>query len=328
MTDAPAQTEVTLYTDGACDPNPGPGGWAVLLLFGDHQKTLTGSDLKTTNNRMELQAVISGLEALSRPCRVRLFTDSRKICAQGCNGIPGALEGQRLAHLGQGASGQPRAMGGPDAALQRHAIEWHWVKGHAGDPHNEAVDRLATGMIARPALPTGDTNATHIFAAASCLGAAGPGGWAAVVRAGSDTRELSGRETQTSANRLHLLAVVRGLEALPAGAAAHVYTPSDYVAQGAEHWVTNWARNGWQTKQGQAVKHSELWQAILQARQQRRIQWHCLKNEAARPDEFSGPTNWRAAQRDKGAEKMRAGSGPVPAHCPLSFFPDISKEAR
>ena len=64
-----------------------------------------------------------------------------------------------------------------------------------------------------------------------------------------------------------------------------MYTPSDYVAQGAEHWVKQWARNGWQTKQGQPVKHAELWQAILQARQQHSVEWHCLKNEAARPEE-------------------------------------------
>jgi len=284
LSDVAAPRDVTLYTDGACDPNPGPGGWAVLLLFGDHQKTLTGSAPKTTNNRMELQAVISGLEALTRPCRVRLCTDSEYVH----KGVTEYMERWKTRGWRTSAK-EPVAnrelWEALDAALQRHTIEWNWVKGHAGDPHNETVDRLATGMIARPALPTADTTATHIFAGASCLGASGPGGWAAVVRAGTAARELSGREAQTSANRLHLLAVVQGLGALPAGAAAHVYTPSDYVAQGAEHWVKQWARNGWQTKQGQAVKHSELWQTILQARQQRSIQWHCLKNEAARPDE-------------------------------------------
>ena len=284
MTDTPAPIDVTLYTDGACDPNPGPGGWAALLLFGDRQKALIGSDPNTTNNRMELQAVIAGLEALTRPCRVRLYTDSEYV-HKGVTEYLARWKAKGWRTSAKAPVANRELWEALDATLQRHVIEWHWVKGHAGDPHNEEVDRLATGMIARRALPTADTTATHIFAGASCLGATGPGGWAAVVRAGQAARELSGRETQASANRLHLLAVVRGLEALAAGAAAHVYTPSDYVAQGAEHWVKQWARNGWQTKQGQPVKHADLWLAILQAQQQHSIQWHCLKGEAARPDE-------------------------------------------
>jgi ribonuclease HI len=121
------------------------------------------------------------------------------------------------------------------------------------------------------------------------------------MRVGETSRELSGRETQTSANRLHLLAVVRGVEALPDGLGAHVYTPSDYLAQGAEHWVKQWARNGWQTKQGQPVKHAELWQAILRAQQQHSLRWHCLKTEAVRPEESK-----RADELARAAASARA----------------------
>ncbi|HEY4722954.1 MAG TPA: RNase H family protein, partial [Anaerolineae bacterium] len=77
MTSSPDLSEVIIYTDGACDPNPGPGGWAAILRFGAHEKTLTGRDPDTTNNRMELQAVIAALSALKQPCRVILHTDSR-----------------------------------------------------------------------------------------------------------------------------------------------------------------------------------------------------------------------------------------------------------
>jgi len=279
-----SETDVSVYTDGACDPNPGPGGWAVVLLFGTQKKTLTGGDLKTTNNRMELQAVIAGLQSLTRPCRVRLHTDSEYVR----KGVSEYLE--RWKAKGWRTAGkQPVAnrelWEALDEAAERHSVEWIWVKGHAGDPYNEEVDRLAVGMIARPDLPTGDQRAAHIFVGASCLGASGPGGWAAVVRDGESVRELAGREERTSANRLHLQAVVGGLGALAAGAAAHVYTPSDYVAQGAEHWVKQWARNGWQTKDGQPVKHSDLWRAIRQAEQEHKLEWHCLKNEADRPRE-------------------------------------------
>jgi ribonuclease HI len=122
-----------------------------------------------------------------------------------------------------------------------------------------------------------DQSAAHVFIGASCLGATGPGGWAAVVRDAEGTRELSGHEEKTSANRLHLLAVVCGLAALPEGLGAHVYTASHYVAQGAERWVRAWARNGWRTKEDQPVKHSELWQAILAAQSEHSITWHALK---------------------------------------------------
>lgn len=284
MVDTPEPPDVTLYTDGACDPNPGPGGWAVLLLFGRHRKTLTGRSPATTNNQMELQAVISGLAALNRPCRVRLHTDSEYVQ----KGVTEWLarwkaKGWRTSDKKPVAN---RALWEAlDAAMARHTVEWVWVKGHAGDPHNEEVDRLAVAMISRPELPTADQGAAHVFIGASCLGATGPGGWAAVVRDAEGTRELSGREEKTSANRLHLLAVVRGLAALPEGLSAHVYTASDYVAQGAERWVRAWARNGWRTKEGQPVKHSELWQAILAAQGERRVTWHALKNEKERPEE-------------------------------------------
>jgi|SRR5579859_713091 len=284
MTGNVTPTEVTVYTDGACDPNPGPGGWAVVLLFGTQKKTLTGGDLKTTNNRMELQAVIAGLQSLTRPCRVRLHTDSEYVR----KGVSEYLERWKAKGWRTSAK-QPVAnrelWEALDQATERHRVEWIWVKGHAGDPYNEEVDRLAVGMIARPDLPTGDPRATHIFAGASCLGASGPGGWAAVVRDGQSVRELAGREARTSANRLHLQAVVAGLGALAEDAAAHVYTPSDYVAQGAQHWVKQWARNDWQTKDGQPVKHRDLWQAIRQAEQQHKLEWHCLKTAVARPDE-------------------------------------------
>src|SRR5574341_2557595 len=141
------------------------------------------------------------------------------------------------------------------------------------------LDRLAVSMIPRSMLLLGDKDAAHIFTGVSCLGQTGPGGWAVVVRAGEAVRELSGREVQTSANRLHLLAAAKGLEAVPEGRRVHLYTPSDYAAQGAQHWVKTWAAQGWRTKGGQPVKHREIWQAIAAASQARHVEWHCLKGE-------------------------------------------------
>lgn len=136
---------VELFTDGACDPNPGPGGWAVLLRSAGQEKELTGGEPRTTNNRMELTAALQGLNALKRPCRVRLYTDSEYLKRGVTEWMPGwrrrgwkRKEGElKNADLWQAL----------DAALQRHQVEWTWVRGHAGHPENERVDRLARAAI-------------------------------------------------------------------------------------------------------------------------------------------------------------------------------------
>ncbi len=141
-----ADEAVEIYTDGACRGNPGPGGWAAVLSMRGHVKELSGAESHTTNNRMELQAVISALQALKRPVSARLYTDSQYVR----NGI--------LSWLPQWKSrGWKTADKRPvknqdlwellDAEAARHRIEWHWVKGHAGVPGNERCDALANAAI-------------------------------------------------------------------------------------------------------------------------------------------------------------------------------------
>ena len=146
MSDA-SPRRVTLYTDGACSGNPGPGGWGVLMLYGDARKTLNGGEENTTNNRMELMAAIMGLESLTRPCAVDLWTDSQYV-KQGMS--------QWLA--GWKRNGWKTADKKPvknmdlwqrlDDAVQRHDVTFHWVKGHAGHEQNEEVDELARAGMA------------------------------------------------------------------------------------------------------------------------------------------------------------------------------------
>ncbi len=136
------QRRVTIYTDGACSGNPGPGGWGALLRWGDTLKEMNGGEPLTTNNRMELMAAIMALEALKRPCVVDLWTDSQYVR----QGITSWLYGWK-------ANGWKTADKKPvknaelwqrlDAARHRHEVHWHWVKGHAGHPENERVDELA-----------------------------------------------------------------------------------------------------------------------------------------------------------------------------------------
>jgi ribonuclease HI len=278
VTDQPA---VIIYTDGACDPNPGPGGWAAVLRFGAHEKVLTGHEPRTTNNRMELQAVIAALNALKQPCRVALHTDSTYV-QKGVTEYLDRWKAKGWQTADKKAVANQDLWQALDEAVQHHQIEWVWVQGHAGDPLNERVDRLAVSMIPRSALPLDDAQAFHIFTGVSCSRSIG--GWAAIIKHGDATQTISGHEDETSANRLHLLAAQKGLAAAPAGSIIHVYTPSDYAAQGATQWVKSWAAQGWLTKEGQPVKHREVWQAIVTASQDRQVKWHSLKDEV-RPAE-------------------------------------------
>jgi ribonuclease HI len=139
-------TAVTIYTDGACRGNPGPGGWGVLMIAGNTRKTLSGSESNTTNNRMELTAAIEALRALSRPVDVALYTDSKYVCDGFRDWLPNwKRRGWKTAD--RKPVKNVDLWEALDAAAQPHRIAWHWVKGHAGDPGNEEADALASAAI-------------------------------------------------------------------------------------------------------------------------------------------------------------------------------------
>lgn len=133
---------IEIYTDGACSGNPGPGGWGALLRSGRHEKEICGGEIETTNNRMEMQAVIEALKLLKKPSSVALYTDSQYVM----QGITEWMDGWK-------AKGWKTASKKPvknkdlwqeiDALVQRHDVTFHWVKGHAGHPENERADALA-----------------------------------------------------------------------------------------------------------------------------------------------------------------------------------------
>lgn len=137
---------VKIYTDGACSGNPGPGGWGAVLLLDALEEDLFGGEPQTTNNRMELMAVISALEALSKPCQISLYTDSKYVQ----DGITSWMQNWKK-------NGWMTAAKKPvknqdlwmrlDAATSPHTIAWHWVKGHAGDEYNERADDLARSAV-------------------------------------------------------------------------------------------------------------------------------------------------------------------------------------
>lgn len=136
------EDQVEIWTDGACKGNPGVGGWGVLMKFGQVEKTLHGGEMLTTNNRMEMTAVIEALTALKRPCQVKLNIDSQYVMKGMTEWIHGwKLKGWRTADKKPVKNADLWQK--LDEQVQRHQITWRWVKGHAGDPGNERADLLA-----------------------------------------------------------------------------------------------------------------------------------------------------------------------------------------
>jgi ribonuclease HI len=141
-------TEVDIFTDGACRGNPGPGGWAALLVFGKERREVSGAEATTTNNRMELAAAIGGLNALKRRCAVKLYTDSKYVLQGITEWLPNwKARGWRTAARTPVKNQDLWQL--LDAAAATQEVQWIWVKGHSGDAGNEYVDQLANAAIDR-----------------------------------------------------------------------------------------------------------------------------------------------------------------------------------
>ena len=140
---------VEIFTDGACSGNPGPGGWGVLLRMRGVEKELSGGDRRTTNNRMELMAAIRGLEALERPVRVRLTTDSTYV-KDGITKWIGAWKQRGWKTAAKKPVKNQDLWRRLETALAPHEVSWHWVKAHAGHAENDRVDALARAAIPSP----------------------------------------------------------------------------------------------------------------------------------------------------------------------------------
>ncbi|MCP4427515.1 MAG: ribonuclease HI [Chloroflexi bacterium] len=271
--------KVVIYSDGGADPNPGIGGWAAVLRFGRHEKELWGNDPDTTNNRMELMAAIGALRALKRPSQVEFHTDSQYLR----RGITEWIEkwaANEWIHKG----GRPVSNADLWQALwplvKRHEIEWHWVKGHAGDPMNERVDALARQArleITPDAQISEDV--PRLYLRSSCKGNPGPGGWGAVLERGEETEQSSGSAPATTNNRMEITAVIEGLLLLSPGSAVQVFTTSDYLFQGATRWIHGWRKRDWKKRDGKPVANGDLWRALDQLAGQYAIRWINAKGQ-------------------------------------------------
>ncbi len=278
MNDRPS---VIIYTDGGSRPNPGPGGWGVVLIAANGtQKELSGAEPDTTNNRMELTAAIEALRALKQPCTVELHTDSEYLKRGITEWLPGWVA-QNWRTAGKKPVQNQELWQALHVETQRHDIRWQWVEGHAGNAYNERVDRLAT--IAREKLvrASGGQAAlapvqVEIALRVSVPKSGGRGGYAIRVSPTAEDAEphvLTGGEDATNSYRLELVAALEALRCTEPGDVVRVFCRSDTLFRGMTQWVHGWQRGGWQTKEGKPVKHQDLWQALVAETQQRTVEW-------------------------------------------------------
>ncbi len=266
--------KVTIYTDGACKPNPGPGGWGAVLIFQKGKPTeLSAGKEQTTNNRMELQAAIEALSFLGTAHEVTLFTDSKYVK----NGITRWLPGWRKRNW---LTTTDTPVKNKDlwqrlsTTLERHTVHWKWIRGHDNNKWNERADELAVAARLHPQLPLNDERAIHIFTAISSYSKTGIGSWGIVLHYKRHVKVLAGKAENTTGNRMHIQSAIAGLSALKKKYPVHLYTWSGYLRDGAEKWVKGWQRNDWKTGSGHPVKHRDLWERLNRLLQNQQIHWH------------------------------------------------------
>lgn len=141
--------EIKIYTDGACSKNPGPGGWGAVLIYKSHRKEISGADAQTTNNRMELTAVIKALECLKEKCKIELFTDSKYVCDSIIKGWAESWRNNNWKKSDKKPAINADLWEVLLNLISKHDITFNWVKGHAGNIENERCDELATSEIKR-----------------------------------------------------------------------------------------------------------------------------------------------------------------------------------
>ncbi len=273
---------VEIYTDGGCDPNPGPGGWGAVIRHAGREWRLSGNDPATTNNRMELQAAaaaLSLLQGLLGPCRVDLYTDSRYLQEGITRYVPLWERNDWLTRDGRPVKN--RALWRTLHRLaQMHRVTWHWLRGHDGHPLNELADRLATAARQRlaqePAAesPTQDAEdslpTALVYVKASGRGASG---WGAVLRDGLQVRPLSGTAAPATVNALLIRGATEALRALDGRHRVILHSDAGYLVNGGARWAAAWQARGWLTKDGRPVANRELWEELLAEARRHRVTW-------------------------------------------------------
>ena len=228
---------------------------------------------------MELQAAISALEALTRPCDVEFHTDSQYVRKGISQYLPDWIKRNWKTSTGKPVKNDDlwREL---DALTRQHTINWEWVRGHSGNPYNERVDRLAreARLSITPDVVRDDT-IPKLFVRSSCKGNPGPGGWAAVYETADGQESSSDTVASTTNNRMELTAIIEGLLMVPINSSVEIYTMSDYVYQGITQWAKGWRQRNWQKKDGQPVANADLWKALDKLAHNYTIHWINAKGQ-------------------------------------------------
>jgi ribonuclease HI len=283
--------KVTIFTDGACSGNPGVGGWAALLLSGDQEQALSGGKKQTTNNQMELTAVCEALEALKQPSRITLYTDSQYVKKGITEWIHGWIKKGWVNSKREPVANQDLWQRLLEARKQ-HEVEFQWVRGHAGNRHNERVDRLAVAEIAklRGKTPEAETpskpavvipsDATRVYITTSFDAKTKSAGWGIIIVTPDGVEQYSGGLRNVSEYQAALTAAIDALAKLPVKTSVYIFIDNETVQKGASSWIKGWRSNGWLNSKKEPVAHKDLWQRLDKAMEGVTIQWKPAHIEA------------------------------------------------
>jgi ribonuclease HI len=259
-----------IYTDGACSPNPGPGGWgAVIIQDGSVLSELSGFEEYSTNNRMELTAAVEVLKSVKEPASIDLYTDSVYLK----NGI---TEWINKWQLNDWRTADRKEVKNIDlwrqllAQIEHHQVHFHWIKGHAANPYNIRADELAvaarkgeggTAESGNSSLPLSPDH-IHLFTGVTCKHRDRIGGWAVILNWRSHVKIIGDGCRGMSANQLYLVSAINGLTSIRKELPVEVHTHSGYLYDGATHWLSGWKKRNWRTRDGGEVSNKALWRQL------------------------------------------------------------------
>ena len=273
--------QVTIYTDGACDIHADnqPGGWAAILRATDDsgkllkETVISGGAENTTNNQMELTAVIEGLKLLNCASALVIFSDSRYVID--------------IAKKKKKAVKNRSLWNEFSEAAASHFIEWEYVAGHSGDELNERCDRLAVeekNKRAKDSTSPGEepialkNGVAGIFLSTRYAAKDRTTSWAAIIKLGDSERQLSGRLETTSELEGALIAGIKSLESLPSNQNVTLFTAQEYLSKGMNQWLPNWVKKGWKTRNGAPVKYRSHWERLRQLTDERQVEFRFVKS--------------------------------------------------
>ncbi len=305
--------KVDIYTDGACSGNPGAGGYGIVMIYNGIRKEVNKGFIKTTNNRMELMAVVDALSLLKQPCVVELYSDSKYV-VDAIN--KGWIKGWQ-------AKGWKNSKKEPVKnidlwnklipELEKHQVKFIWVKGHADNVENERCDELARMAItdgnliddvgfANDASSLSSTNdevvkesakqetgylqndnkdKVVIYTDGACSGNPGAGGYGIVMMHNGERKEVNKGFVKTTNNRMELLAVIDALSLLKESSFVELYSDSKYVVSAIkEGWLIGWIAKGWKNSKKEPVKNDDLWKQLIPLLDKHQVEFIWVKGHA------------------------------------------------